>query len=87
MPLLNMEALTADAPPGTPLVKEGPEPKPKEHTMMVATCRKCRGWYSMDYEEALPDSHYDMASGEPCHNPYDWHVVVVPYREDWRYAY
>ena len=58
-----------------------------EHTMMVATCLKCRGWYNQDFEEGLPDEHFDMRTGEECLNPFEWHIVVVPHRRDWRYAY
>lgn len=58
-----------------------------EHTMMVVTCRLCRGWYNMDFEYGLPDDHFDMRTGEPC-SPGDenWYITEVPYREDWKFV-
>jgi hypothetical protein len=56
-------------------------------TMLVATCNKCRAWYNQDFEEGLDDEHFDPHTGEVCFNEYDWHIVEVPYREDWRNAY
>lgn len=56
--------------------------------MMVVTCRKCRAWYSMDYEYHLDDHHFNFRTGEECYaSDYDWDIVCVPYREDWPVAY
>ena len=55
-------------------------------TMVVLTCKKCRGWYSMGYKDSLDDDHFDMRTGEPCNNLNKWNVQVVPCREDWQYA-
>lgn len=75
-------------PSALPKVAPGPAPgaKPKEDTMMVVTCKKCRAWYSMDYELPIYDDHFDMRTGQPCNNEYEWDIQEVPYREDWRYA-
>ena len=57
-------------------------------TMMVVTCKECRGWYSMDMEESLDSEHWDMRTGKLCSNNDDnhWYIAVAPYREDWRFA-
>lgn len=56
-------------------------------SMMVVTCRKCRGWYNMDYEYHLDDEHFDMHTGEVCvAGDDDWDIAVVPYRVTWRIA-
>lgn len=56
--------------------------------MIVATCRDCRAWYAMDFEEGIDNVHYDMRTGELCTNNNDerWMILVVPHREDWDYA-
>lgn len=57
-------------------------------TMMVATCRDCRAWYSMDFEEAIDDEHFNMRTGRLCPNndASNWQILEVPYRENWRDA-
>ena len=56
--------------------------------MLVVTCTKCGSWYNMDMEEALDDIHPHRYTGEEC-EPGDegWHIVEVPYRDDWRYVH
>lgn len=56
--------------------------------MLVATCRDCSAWYSMDFEEGIDDHHFDMRSGLDCTNNKGdrWMILEVPYREDWQYA-
>lgn len=56
--------------------------------MLVVTCRGCRGWYSMDYEEALDSEHYNMRTGRLCPNNNDanWQILEVPNRDDWQYV-
>ena len=57
-------------------------------TMMVATCRTCRAWYAMDFEEAISSEHYNARTGRLCDNneDNDWAIRSVPYREDWQDA-
>lgn len=65
-----------------------PRPARKVETMMVVTCRDCRAWYSMDFEEGIDDEHYNMRTGRLCPNNdnSNWDIREVPYREDWRYV-
>ena len=56
---------------------------------MVATCKVCSAWYSMDFEDSVDSEHYNMRTGKLCSNNNDnlWHIIEVPYREDWEFAH
>ena len=59
-----------------------------DDTMMVVTCKKCRAWYSMDFEYPLDDEHFDFKTGEECYaSDNDWDIRTVQYREDWDVVY
>jgi hypothetical protein len=81
--MTNIGGLTTDLSQKTIEFDPAPEKAEREHTIMVAMCNKCRGWYSMDMEPSLDDDHFDMRTGEPCINEDDWFIAVVPDREDW----